>query len=838
MRTALAAVAALLIFSGVAISATSSKVGSDPGPKAPHAPRGAAPSAPHSPAVHLSGEPNAQVSPSLARSPVTNRDLVYPTVAIHATPSPQARNQPVSFSSTGSADGDGSVSSYFWDFGDGSTSTEANPQHGYAFAGPKHIVLYVTDNDGLTSQGNTDVEITGATPIQQLAGCWSNSLIRNDDGSSTEAEPLGFTVNFFGHQHGSVWVNNNGNVTFDAPLSTYTPFSLANTEREIIAPFFGDVDTRGLGSDIASYGTTTVDGHAAFCVNWGGEGGAVGYFARHTDKTNRFQLLLIDRSDVGAGDFDIETNYDQAQWETGDASDGTEGHGGTPARVGYSNGTGNPGTFFEQPGSASSGALLDGGANSLTAGSRGTVTLGRYIYEVRNGAAPTGGQIHGTVSDASGPVGRAPVEVCPHAGGTCIVTHTNTLGGYSVAGVTAGDYDITAFPPASDSGHTSGSAGPVTLAENGDVTQDVSLPAVQAPPDDMTVTHTDTGASGEPIIYWAEPLTVKTNGCPEGHAHFQIVQDGSVIREADMPLDHTEGGTGVFVAHTPELYPAHGNVVFRITVSGCSNSASDRDQSWNAYIDPSGLVKTTAGTPVVGATVTLYRSDSAAGPFTSVPNGSDVMSPVNRTNPDVTNGDGHFGWDVLAGFYKVRAEKAGCHSPDDPGRGFTETGVLTIPPPVTSLDLRLDCPDAGGTQSDPGSGTGEKVPPSETTVLTGPIAPTLVTTPAAPNIPTTAILPKLAVSKAVSRGQLKKGFKVRLINLKAKSNVVGTLKLKSALLSSARAKANAAGKATVTFKLKKAALKKAKKKRVVTVRTVVFGQSGKKSTLVANVRVK
>src|SRR3954465_7943349 len=119
MRTALAAVAALLIFSGVAISATSSKVGSDPGPKAPHAPRGAAPSAPHSPAVHLSGEPNAQVAPSLARSPVTNRDLVYPTVAIHATPSPQARNQPVSFSSTGSADGDGSVSSYFWDFGDG-----------------------------------------------------------------------------------------------------------------------------------------------------------------------------------------------------------------------------------------------------------------------------------------------------------------------------------------------------------------------------------------------------------------------------------------------------------------------------------------------------------------------------------------------------------------------------------------------------------------------------------------------------------------------------------------------------------------------------------------------
>jgi hypothetical protein len=123
-------------------------------------------------------------------------------------------------------------------------------------------------------------------------------------------------------------------------------------------------------------------------------------------------------------------------------------------------------------------------------------------------------------------------------------------------------------------------------------------------------------------------------------------------------------------------------------------------------------------------------------------------------------------------------------------------------------------------------------------VLTGPITPALITTPTTPNVPTSANPPKLAVSEAVSRGQLKKGFKVHLINLKARSKVVGTLKLKSAVLSIARAKANAAGKATVTFKLKKAALKKAKKKRVVTVRTLVFGRNGKKSTLIANVRVK
>jgi len=40
-----------------------------------------------------------------------------------------------------------------------------------------------------------------------------------------------------------------------------------------------------------------------------------------------------------------------------------------------------------------------------------------------------------------------------------------------------------------------------------------------------------------------------------------------------------------------------------------------------------GKVSDAQGKPVEGATVTLFRSDSAAGPFTVVPNGSTIMSP-------------------------------------------------------------------------------------------------------------------------------------------------------------------------------------------------------------------
>ena len=105
---------------------------------------------------------------------------------------------------------------------------------------------------------------------------------------------------------------------------------------------------------------------------------------------------------------------------------------------------------------------------------------------------------------------------------------------------------------------------------------------------------------------------------------------------------------------------------------------------------------------VADATVELLRSANPAGPFMPVPNGSAVMSPSNRTNSDLTDADGHFGWDVVAGYYKVRASKDGCVSNADRSAEFAETHVMTIPPPVTNLDIRLYCGEGGG--GNPGGG--------------------------------------------------------------------------------------------------------------------------------------
>lgn len=203
-----------------------------------------------------------------------------------------------------------------------------------------------------------------------------------------------------------MFVNNNGNITFDSALSTFTPFGLRRTEREIIAPFFADVDTRPDASKLVTYGMDVVNGHRAFGVNYVD----VGYYSNHTDKTNSFQLVLVDRSDQRPGDFDIEFNYARIAWETGDASGGIGGFGGTPAAAGWSNGGD---TSYELPGSLIPGAFLDNGPYALvrqsisgavvnTPSSQSKARAGRLIFRARDGVISPGLVISGgQLSDAT-----------------------------------------------------------------------------------------------------------------------------------------------------------------------------------------------------------------------------------------------------------------------------------------------------------------------------------------------------------------------------------------------------------------------------------------------------
>jgi hypothetical protein len=119
--------------------------------------------------------------------------------------------------------------------------------------------------------------------------------------------------------------------------------------------------------------------------------------------------------------------------------------------------------------------------------------------------------------------------------------------------------------------------------------------------------------------------------------------------------------------------------------SGCSTSSVTYLESTAATLS-GGVTSAQTGQPIPGATVTLFHGDSAAGPFAQVPDGDAIMAPGNRTNPDSTDASGHFGWDVITGFYRVHASAAGC-APRD-------SQVIEIPAAVTDLELALDCPTA------------------------------------------------------------------------------------------------------------------------------------------------
>ncbi|MCB0911275.1 MAG: PKD domain-containing protein, partial [Propionibacteriaceae bacterium] len=72
----------------------------------------------------------------------------------------------VAFDANGSADPDGTVDSYAWDFGDGNTGTGRTPNHDYAAANTYTVTLTVTDNDGATDSVSHDVTVT--EPPNQL----------------------------------------------------------------------------------------------------------------------------------------------------------------------------------------------------------------------------------------------------------------------------------------------------------------------------------------------------------------------------------------------------------------------------------------------------------------------------------------------------------------------------------------------------------------------------------------------------------------------------------------------------------------------------------------------
>ena len=84
----------------------------------------------------------------------------WPVAVAGATPDGGNTPLSVTFSSAGSLDLDGTVTTYAWDFGDGATSSSANPQHTYTVPGYYVATLTVTDNLGSATSNTAALEVT------------------------------------------------------------------------------------------------------------------------------------------------------------------------------------------------------------------------------------------------------------------------------------------------------------------------------------------------------------------------------------------------------------------------------------------------------------------------------------------------------------------------------------------------------------------------------------------------------------------------------------------------------------------------------------------------------
>ncbi|WP_285241002.1 PKD domain-containing protein [Arthrobacter sp. G.S.26] len=121
------------------------------------------------------GQTNAVTNPVTVTAPPPNQ---VPVAGFTST----ATNLAAAFNAGTSADPDGTIAAYAWDFGDTTSDTGATPSHTYAAAGTYNVTLTVTDDDGATGS------LTKAVTVQAPP---ANTVLAADDFGRTTASGWG-----------------------------------------------------------------------------------------------------------------------------------------------------------------------------------------------------------------------------------------------------------------------------------------------------------------------------------------------------------------------------------------------------------------------------------------------------------------------------------------------------------------------------------------------------------------------------------------------------------------------------------------------------------------------
>jgi|GEM_PF-1512802 len=235
-------------------------------------------------------------------------------------------------------------------------------------------------------------------------------------------------------------------------------------------------------------------------------------------------------------------------------------------------------------------------------------------------------------------------------------------------------------------------------------------------------------------------------GCAGGTAQYQVTDAaGAVVASGGL----TETSAGVYEGNYE--VPSAGSYMLEVEVD-CPDGSTNEAATTLVFIDPSGFILDCAGDIVVGATVTLSRSDTATGTQVVVADGdATIMDPsVNVNNPTLSGSDGRYRWDVVAGFYQVTAT-FGAEAP-------VSSAVLEVPPARTDVDLTfsdLNCPASAPAPVVTGPIRGgaefaaQQAAAEQAAALEQPAAETAVATPASPASPPLAVTGTESMARSV-----------------------------------------------------------------------------------------
>ncbi|MBF9240015.1 HYR domain-containing protein [Hymenobacter sp. BT683] len=257
------------------------------------------------------------------------------------------------------------------------------------------------------------------------------ALPRNDDGSFGPVA-LPFEFRLYGAVYKQVWINTNGNLTFAAAYSRFSPAGFPSAV-PMVAPFWADVDTRNAASGQIHYKLSATN----LIVTWDN----VGAYGNMAEKRNTFQAIIGSDTDtlLEPGQ-NVSLRYGDMQWTTGTASSGVGGFSGVPATVGVNKGNTldyiQVGRFnldnsaYDGPGGAYDGVhYLDGQCFAVNVSGAGNVPPSASNLPVNNTVNVACGQTVTLDPQFLGPEVNQTVTVDVNTGSLCNTSVTTTTTG-------------------------------------------------------------------------------------------------------------------------------------------------------------------------------------------------------------------------------------------------------------------------------------------------------------------------------------------------------------------------------------------------------------------------